>query len=237
MRRWASFVVFLAAVSTAASVGAIPAVQLGPGSGNWFYDNTTQTWLTTDNPLNLSATANSDGAAAHGDYAWDPAGSGDQTAYLVVAAQPKINIGDAFDITVVNDGASLFLVESGFGTPPLGDPNALPSHGIFDTYYEVYAFDFDEDALTIFDTQPGMVGSGEGYVESFDITLNSLAAGVDNVHFDLFTTTGDGSLGSNSSVKAFAPHSHDAGTAVPEPSSALLLGVALLAVQARVARR
>jgi hypothetical protein len=224
-------------VGFASSVGAIPALQLGPGSGNWSYDTTTQTWLTPDNPLNLSATANSDGVAAHGDYAWDPAGSGSQVAYLVVAAQPKINIGDGFDVTVVNDGASLFLVDSGFGAAPFEDSNSLSPHGIFDTYYEIYAFDFDGDAITIFDTQPGTSGSGEGFVETFDITINSLAAGVENVHFDLFTTTGDGSLDSNNSVKTFARYSHDAGTAVPEPSSALLLGVALLCVQARVARR
>ena len=231
-----SLVLVLSSVGLATTAFAIPSLQLGPGTGDWTYDTDTQTWITGDNPVNLSATANSDGVGANGDYAWDPAGSGTQTAYLVVAATPETLV-DGFDITVENDGASLFLVESGYGTAPVGDPNSLASHGIFDTYYEIYAFEFDEAATTIFDTQPGTSGSGEGFVEEFEVTINSLDPGVTGLHFDLFTVTGDGVLDPNSDVKAFAPFSHDAGVMVPEPSSALLLGIALLAVRARATRR
>lgn len=218
----------------ASSATAIPSLQLGPGTGNWSYDETTQTWVTPDDPLNLLATANAtDGKGA---YAWDPAGSADQIAYLVISAAPSTNF-DSFDLTVVNDMSVLTIIESGFGQPPASDPNDLAPHGIFPTYYEVYAFDFDGAVTTISDTQPGTSGTGNGFVESFDITINSIADGGE-IHFDLFTMDGDGTLANNDSISRFAPFSHDAGThPVPEPSAALAFGVGLAVLSSRIRRR
>lgn len=221
-----------------AAAHAIPALQLGPGSGNWSYDNSTQTWLTTDNPLNLLATANA--TTGNGKYAWDKAGSGDQLAYLIVTATPKGTPGDAFDVTVTNDGGALSLYASGFGSPPENDPNSLAPHGVWASYYEVYEFDFDEALTKISDTQPGGTGMGEGYEEFLDIAINSLSA--DGLHFDLFTMTGDGMWDPFAPddkwlVHSFAPWSHDAGTGIPEPSAALLFGLGTLVVGRHTRRR
>ena len=124
---------------------------------------------------------------------------------------------------------------SGFGTPPVEDPNSIGGHGIFDTYFEIYQFNFDDVVTTIGDIQPGGTGTGDGYIETFDIAINSLAAGATGIHFDLFTVEGDGVLdlgsSSRSTVNAFAPFSHDAEyemTVVPVPASIWLFGTALI---------
>ncbi len=149
-------------ISFVGTVHALPSLQLGPGSGSWSYDTSTDTWIAGTNPLNLFAYANSDGAGASGDFAWETAGASDRYAYLVVSAVPMINY-DGFDVSVSNDGASLPVLTSGFGAPPIEDGNSLSPHGIFDTWFEIYEFQFDGSEGTITDTQPGQSGSGDGY--------------------------------------------------------------------------
>lgn len=240
-----AFASLLLAISflTAEKAQAIPALQLGPGAGSWTYDLTTQTWVTPDNPLQLAATANATMAdGGDGAYAWNTLGTS-QLAYLVVSAVPRTPLTEPpslFDITVENDSLALSLFASGNGAPPLNDPNDLAPHGIFDTYFEVYEFNFDGALVGISDTQPGGTGTGQGYLELFDITINSLAPTVQRLHFDLFTVQGTTGWDPNGPadrrlVEAFAPFSHDA-EVVPEPSSALLFGVGALIASAGMRR-
>lgn len=237
----------------ASTAFALPALQLGPTtipSANWSYNTTTETWDYVGGPAStayLSAFANAtDANGGNGAYAWDAAGAVNQYAYLVVAAAPKPgNTGDLFNITV--GGATLF--DSGFGNPPEEDPNSLAPHGIYDTYFEIYRFAFDDLAVDIFNTEPPGGGTAKGYKEDFAITINSLATGVTGLHFDLFTTIGDGIYTpgqdpNRSLVKAFAPFSHDAQWTpgpdpdpdpdpdpVPLPGTALLLGLGLVGLR------
>ncbi|WP_455223427.1 choice-of-anchor N protein [Kaarinaea lacus] len=226
-------------LASAGSAYALPALQLGPGTGgSWSYDWSDQTWDVEGSSFMLNAYANCENTASspcsqNGDYAWDAAGSADQYAYLVVATVPDVGDVDAFDVSISNDSLSLSMVASGYGAPPLQDPNSLASHGIFDTYFEIYEFQFDGSLGTIYDTQPGHTGMGDGYTESFDITINSLLADASGVHFDLFTVQGGrydptATDPNKKLVNAFAPFSHDAQASVPEPATALLLGLGLL---------
>lgn len=226
-----SLVVLAAATGIASG---IPALQLGPGeTGDWSYSAGTQTWVTDSSMFTLEATANADGGS--GDYAWEAAGSGTQYAYLVFAGVPGVN-ADAFDITVMNDGVALSLYTSGYGTPPIEDPNSLAPHGIYATYFEIYRFSFNGPVTTISNTQPGQeADTGAGYTESFAVTVNSLFPDMEGIHMDLFTVQGDGVLNLGSSdrdtVEAFAPFSHDAEYHVPDGGATItLLGVALLGV-------
>ena len=224
-------------------------LQLGPGTvGVWNYDVLTQTWVTGTNPFSVNAYANSDTVGANGDFAWDPAGATDRLAYLVVSAIPMV-ASDMFDVTVENDGGALVEFASGFGAPPIQDPNSLAPHGIFDTYFEIYQFDFDGALTTIFDTQPGELGSGEGSVEEFEIAINDFIDPVFGVHMDLLVVKGDGTFDplaaevDKALVNAFAPFSHDAQTdpgpdaIVPEPSTFLLSAIGLCLLSCHRRRR
>ena len=196
------------------TASALPTLQLGPGEEGWTYNTTTETWETTSSTFLLNA------------YADAKEIDGDQTAYLVAAAMPPqgdTDIGDLFDITVMNDGGTLSIFEDGYGSPPLSDLNSLAGHGVYDTYFEIYEFDFDGILTGIFDTQPGETGTGEGYIETFDITIDSLVAGITGVHFDLFTMDLEGQ------VTHFAPFSHDAAY-VPLPGAVWLFGSGLIAL-------
>ena len=95
---------------------------------------------------------------------------------------------------------------------------------------------FNGPAQTISNTQPGSSGSGEGFSETFDVTVNSLSLGALGIHFDLFTVAGNGlwDLGQAMDrhlVSAFAPYSHDGAytpSVVPVPAAIWLFGTALI---------
>ena len=210
------------------TVMALPSLQLGPDPANpdsWTYDST-DTWVVSDTSFNLSAYAL--------DSAWDDPITTLGYAYLIAAAVPSTTDANAFDINV--SGAT--LVDSGFGAPPIEDPNSLSPHDVYDTYYQVYEFMFDMTSpVVIGDTQPGETGSDTGYAYSFSIDINSLMEGVSGVHFDLFTVstlTGqwnpDDGILDKKLVQAVAPYSHDAEYRVPEPTMVGLLAIGLIAM-------
>jgi hypothetical protein len=212
----------------AGAANAIPSLQLGPGLGteeDWTYVNGADgTWVTDSNPFKLLATANaSKDLGGQGGYAWRDSGS-PQWAYLVVSAVPGLD-SDPFGITIFNDDGAITVKTSGSELPLSG----FPPHGPFPTYFEIYEFQFDvgDGVKDIFDTQPGELGSGRGFVETFDITVDFMADSVEGLHFDLFTIKDLGQLTDSSQVNRVAPFSHDA-QFVPEPGAIVVFSVGLL---------
>lgn len=241
---WAAFV---------GAVWALPSLQLGPGSGSWSYvGGGDDTWYVTDSAFSVTAYANAltesnnpfVGTSGNG-ASQKTADNTSLTAYLVFSAVPSTTSTTPFDLSVSGGSGPLALVQQGYGSPP--DPGAdngnddLAPHSIYDTYFYIYEFAFDGVATTISDTQPGQTGSGQGYMEQFNVVVNAIESGITGVHMDLFTVSGDGKLqttdgGGNpiavgdlsNQIFANAPFSHDGQYTVPEPAVLWLLGMGVL---------
>jgi hypothetical protein len=203
----------------ASSAMAIPSLQIGDADGGTCesYDQITEDCIVG---ATFSVTA---------------LGAGD--AYIAFSAVPKTTI-DTFTIAPSGDGGPLSMVDSGFGAPPFADigndPTDLSSHGIFDTWFEVWAVDINTGG-TICNSDPDDADDcTAGYIEFIDINILSL---VDGLHIDLFRCS-DGSIaGGDCTVGGgdFAPFSHDA-TVVPVPAAVWLFGSGLLGLVG-IARR
>lgn len=239
-------------VSLICSAWALPSLQLGPGAGTWNYvAGGDDTWYVSDSAFSIAAYANEVGASGDDAFFRDNGppqqrtDNQDRTAYLVFSAVPSTASTTPFSLNVSGDSGSLTLVQQGFGSPP--DPGAdngnedLPSHSIYDTYFYIYEFAFDGAVSTIGNTQPGDTGTGQGYTELFNVTVNGLESGVNGIHMDLFTVIGDGKLKTTDSngdpipvgdlsnqIFANAPFSHDAQYTVPEPTILSLLAIGAL---------
>lgn len=207
-----------------ASAYAIPVLQIGPGDASdpdWNWDAADESWIFSGTSASIYAYAL--------DRAWKSGDNNVFTAYLSVAATPKTSDAtDVFDVSVSN----ATLVETGYGAPPVSDGDLLDnhqhdvsSHGIFDTYYEVYEFVFSSTLVDVHNVQPGSgTGTTEGYSHLFEIALNSFDEEVEGIHFDLYTLDPN----DPGKVYKFAPYSHDGGFHVPEPAALALMGAGLL---------
>ncbi|MBI4684844.1 MAG: choice-of-anchor N protein [Nitrospirae bacterium] len=227
--------IMMLVLGIAGIAGAIPVLQLDIENGT--YNTLTETIVATTNPFNLFTYLLPDKKGKN---------TTSDTYYLSMAVIPKT------DMTAPDLGSFSFTYngithtinvtsDMTYGTPPIeiysGNPDHdLPGHGIFDTYFYEFAFQFDPNTwVTPYNTaptdpEPDNTGD-KMYKRIFNIDTTNLESGY-FIHFDLYNTNiDDPNTGEDRDATKFAPFSHDAesnGHKVPEPNTLLLLGSGLL---------
>lgn len=245
----------LAVTSVLASGGAFatPALQLDIVSDTTIYDVAHEDVLTTSDEFTLYAygnTVNGNGAAAELDK--------EHYISVAITPKVSLLDSLTLDFgSFTVDGTTYDAGDMVWGTAPLEeffglqghDAGDLAKHGIFETMFLEIAVDFlgpdagmradvnvQDDPGTDPTTNPGDAIAYMG----FDFDISGMLDGFE-LHFDLYSKdVKDASLGiisvTDVDVDDFAPFSHDASTGpgdecctqVPEPATALLLGLGLL---------
>lgn len=236
----------LCALALTRPVAAIPLLQLDVSNG--VYDTVSETTIATAQTFTLYAYL----TPANNTSPSQLAALLNTTYYIAAAIAPKVappgaNLGSfSFNNTTVR--ATQDMV---YGTPPvetyLGgiatyDSGDLAKHGIYDTYFKEFAFNFSStQRATTYNVQddpdlaPTPNASGGMYYMAFQVDTSLLNPNY-AVHFDMYSETLRNST--DWDINKFAPFSHDAqssygGAPVPEPASILLIGSGLAAIAAR----
>ena len=242
MKQLTIMFVFILILAVPMVAQAVPTLQLY--ADNAVYDNSTETWTTTDNPMKLHVIgADSPDKVKYIDavtlHVSVPEASYTPTGTITIDGLPSGGGSPNVDSFSKVLGAGGEAVSYGTPTWPYSS-STFPPHGIFPTYYWSFLLPdllVNTAGETVTDHTPG----GGGGTDRGDIQYYSVSySGFDRVHFDLAGIA-------KSSCKCWyvkAPFSHDAegygnggDSVIPEPASLLLLGSGLIGLGLRRKRK
>lgn len=260
LTRVVPIVAVVAALFLPTTASAIPLLQLGIGGG--WYDADDETTVSSSKTFTLYAylTPGADTTAEQlQTYLND-------TYYISAALTPRVTQPDTLGSFSYNGTTVNATTDMVYGTPPFealdhgtqdSDPGDLSRHGIYDTYFKEFSFKFKSgpaatakncgvnvnctnpiNTQDTVGTNPVSVANGTQDHMAMQIDTTKLNPNY-QVHFDLYS---EKFKNGDIDIKNFAPFSHDARSgsfpsAVPEPSSILLLGTGAVALALHYRRR
>ena len=197
----------VATLLVSSSAIAVPSLQLFIPDG--WYDYGTDTWMTSSSDFDLWVIASG----------LDKTNNGTIHHISLVAALGHGIDPSSGSLFITPEGGSTLGGDFEWGAPP------IPAHGIYPTYYrDLWVADRTPEDESLWEENgvqdyiPGGDGGTNlyGYIYRFHVSTT-----FDAVHFDAY-----GFYDSDKTV--FAPFSHDAEFAIPEPTSMALFGLGLL---------
>jgi len=239
------FSVLLAAAATRAD--ATPLMQLDIIGGH--YDPITQTIMSAGEDFTLVALLTPRPASTASALA--------DTYYISVAVTPQTGPGHSSIGSFTWNGTPYDVTDDMvYGTPPLEagtlgetDPGDLGGHDIFPTFFREFEVHFTADQRSVqYDAaqtpgglQPTSSTMNPTYFVLFNITTDLPRNTA--LHFDLYSSVIKRCLTvqgcSDEDIKQHNPFSHDAqsNAKVPEPTSAMLIGLGLAGAARRLRRQ